>query len=168
MKANEIIKLLDLKPHPGEGGYYRETYRSDEMIPASALPPRYKSGRQFSTAIYYLLTPNSFSALHRIPTDEIFHFYLGDPVAMFQIHPDSRGEEIILGNDLRAGQVPQSVVPRNVWQGSYLNEGGKFALLGTTVAPAFDFHDFEPGNRESLLKCYPQFEGIITRLTRNI
>ena len=165
MDVDEIIKFLKLKPHPGEGGYYRETYRSDEKIPAAALPPRYKADKQFGTAIYYLLTPDSFSAFHRIPTDEIFHFYLGDPVTMFHIHPDGHGETVILGNDLKASQIPQCVVLKNVWQGSYLNKGGKFALMGTTVAPAFDFQDFELGKREILIKEYPNFKKIIERLT---
>src|SRR5947208_6842957 len=127
--AEELIRHLGLQPHPKEGGYFRETYRADEISPASALPPRYGSDRQASTAIYYLLTPNTFSALHRLRSDEVFHFYLGGPVRMLQLLPDGSGRTVVLGSDLLNAQQPQLVVPRGVWQGSLL-EAGDFALLG--------------------------------------
>src|SRR5207249_3960045 len=100
---------------------------------------RYSGDRSVSTAIYYLLTPGTFSALHRLKSDEIFHFYAGSPVKMLQLHEDGRGEEIILGSDVLAGQQPQVLVRRGVWQGSYLLPGGEFALLGCTVAPGFEY-----------------------------
>ncbi len=164
MEINKIVKFLGLKPHP-EGGFYAETYRSGEKIPRDALPPRYKTDKQFSTAIYYLLTLDTFSALHRIKSDEIFHFYLGDPVTILKLHPDGRGETITLGHDIEAGRHLQCVVPGGVWMGMYLNAGGSFALMGTTVAPAFDFDDFELGNRGELIEIYPNYETIIRRLT---
>ncbi|MCI0464757.1 MAG: cupin domain-containing protein [Gemmataceae bacterium] len=163
--ADELIRLLQLQPHPREGGYFRETYRAAEGYPAAALPQRYGSPRSASTAIYYLLTPGTCSALHRLATDEVFHFYLGSPVRMLQLLPDGQGREIILGPDLLRGQSPQVVVPRGVWQGSLLEPGGDFALLGCTVAPGFDYSDYEGGSRESLLARYPAFADLITRLT---
>jgi predicted cupin superfamily sugar epimerase len=156
LSAAEVIALLDLKPLPREGGYYRETYRSAEQ-----LPGRDKS---ISTAIYYLLTPDTFSALHRLPTDEVFHFYLGDPVTMLQLGPDG-GRLLTLGTDLAAGQRPQLVVPAGVWQGSFLSPGGKFSLLGTTMAPGFDFTDYEAGDRARLSGEYPGFAELIRKLT---
>ena len=165
MDAEEIIKRLGLEPHPGEGGFYRETYRSKEIISADALPERYGADRNFGTAIYYMLTPKSFSALHRIKSDEVFHFYLGDPVTMLQIHPDGHAESLFLGPDIMNGQLLQVVVPAGVWQGMYLNKGGNFALMGTTVAPGFDFDDFELADRKALLDKYPNFKILIEKLT---
>jgi len=163
LSAEEIIKLLDLKPHP-EGGFFRETYRSNEGISASALPPRYGEDRDFGTAIFYMLTPGTFSAMHRIRSDEIFHFFLGDPATMLQLHPDGHGEIIALGHDIEAGQRLQVIVPRGVWQGMFLNDGGQFALMGTTVAPGFDFRDFEIGDRQALIKEFPKYAQLIKRL----
>src|SRR5207245_2095434 len=108
-------------------------------LPAASLPARYGTDRWAGTAIYYLLTPDTFSALHRLPTDEVYHFYLGDPVEMLQLWPDGSGRVGTLGQDVRAGQLLQVIVPRGVWQGSRLRPGGAFALLGTTMAPGFDF-----------------------------
>src|SRR5579862_2274569 len=157
MTAEEIIALLKLKPHPKEGGFFSETYRAKEAIPRSALPSRYVGPHAFGTCIYYLLTPGNFSAMHRLQSDEIFHFYLGDPVEMLQLWPDSTGKTVVLGIDLQAGMTPQVIVPRNVWQGSRLVPGGKFALLGCTVAPGFDFADYEHGRRKDLMEGYPEF-----------
>jgi uncharacterized protein len=161
-----IIQQFGLQPHP-EGGFFRETYRCAETIPATALPPRYGKDRNLSTAIYYLLTPDGFSALHRLQSDEIFHFYAGDPVTMLQLHADGRAETIVLGRDVAAGQQLQVVVPRGVWQGMILNDGGAFALLGTTVSPGFDFADFELGIRAALIRQYPSCAALIERLTAN-
>lgn len=164
--AEEIISLLHLKPHPEEGGYYAETYRSAESISKEALPVRYKGARSYATAIYYLLTPATFSALHRLQTDEIFHFYLGDPVEMLQLWPDGSGRIIFLGTALSGGMQPQVVVPRDVWQGARLVSCGSFALLGTTVSPGFDFSDYETGEKESLIRSYPCFRDQILALVR--
>ena len=153
--VRQIIKKLGLKPLPREGGFFRETYRSDEKIPANALPSRYGCDKHISTAIYYLLTPDCISALHRIKSDEIFHFYLGDPVMMLLLYPDGKDETIILGNLIDEGHHVQHVVPAGVWQGSYLIDGGKWALMGTTVAPAYDFSDFELGLRRNLIEKFP-------------
>ena len=164
MDAEAIIRHFGLQPHP-EGGFYRETYRSNETIAAAALPPRYGEDRSFATAIYYLLTPDCFSSLHRLQSDEIFHFHLGDPVTMLRLH-DGRGETITLGHDVLAGEQLQVWVPRGVWQGMSLNPGGRFALLSTTVSPGFDFADFEAAARDALILQYPSFAAQIERLTR--
>lgn len=163
--AKDIIEKLGLVPHPEEGGYYLETYRSKESAPHPALPPRYPSDRSFGTAIYYLLTPDTFSALHRLHSDEIFHFYLGDPVILLELEPDGESRVSRLGQDLLAGEQVQAVVQRGNWFGARLAEGGRFALMGTMVAPGFEFEDYETGNREDLLQQYPSQREWITKLT---
>jgi len=165
MTAQELIKLLQLQRHPKEGGYFRETYRADEAISADALPSRYGASRAAGTAIDYLLTPTTYSALHRLASDEIFHLYLGGPVRMLQLLADGQGRTVLLGSDLRAGQSPQVIVPRGIWQGSILEPGVPFALLGCTVAPGFDYADYEQGNRDVLISGYPAFADWIRRLT---
>ncbi len=164
LSADDIIKIFALKPLPMEGGYYSETWRSNEIVAHSALPDRYRADKSFGTAIYYLLTPDTRSALHRLPTDEIFHFYLGDPVEMLLLHENGKGEIITLGSDIESGQQIQFVVPRGVWQGSHLIEGGRFGLMGTTVAPGFDFEDYEAGNFGILSTAYPDCTDLINRL----
>ena len=158
--------MLDLRPMPGEGGFYRESYRCQEIIEPKHLPARYHSAKSFSTAIYFLITPDTFSSLHRLPSDEVFHFYLGDPVTMLQLHPDGRAETFTLGQDIQSGQLLQCVVPADSWQGMFLNEGDRFALMGTTVAPGFDFQDIELGDREALIEAYPGCASLIKRLTK--
>jgi len=163
--AEQIIEMFAMKPLEGEGGFYAETYRSPEQISHANLPHRYDGDRPFGSAILYLLTPDTFSSLHRLKSDEIFHFYLGDPVTMLQLHPDGSHEVITLGQDISAGQRVQVTVPQGTWQGCFLNEPGRFALMGTTVAPAFDFKDFEPADRNTLLKKYPNQKDLILHLT---
>jgi uncharacterized protein len=162
--AEEVIRFLDLQPLPGEGGFYAETYRSERALSAQVLPERYGGSRALSTAIYYLLTPGTCSALHRLKGDEIYHFYLGDPVEMLNLHWDGAGEVVVLGNDLAGGQAPQHVVPGGTWQGSRLLPGGKFALMGTTMAPGFDFEDCEAGRRDALQEAFPPFSDLIGTL----
>jgi predicted cupin superfamily sugar epimerase len=164
--ANELIRFLQLEPLPREGGWYRETHRSSLQLPADVLAPRYRSVRSASTAIFYLLTPDTFSALHRLPTDEVFHFYLGDPVEMLQLgpNPEDGGRILTLGSDILAGEQVQTVVPAGVWQGSLLRAGGAFALLGTTMAPGFDFADYEAAQAQALLADFADFAERINRL----
>jgi predicted cupin superfamily sugar epimerase len=168
LTAEELIDLLDIKPLPLEGGLFRETYRSADLLPSSALPQRYTKEKSAGTAIYYLHTPQTFSALHRLPTDEVYHFYLGDPVEMLQLWPEGNGRVVILGQDLRAGQLVQVVVPEGVWHGSRLRPGGSFALLGTTMAPGFDFADYEAATHEDLVLRFPEFASVIKQLTREL
>jgi predicted cupin superfamily sugar epimerase len=162
LTADDVIRLLKLQPLPIEGGYFRETYRSPESFEAA----RYGSPRAFGSAIYFLLTPESFSSLHRLRTDEVYHFYLGDPAELLLLHADGGGERVLLGQDLAAGQQPQLIVPRGTWQGSRVLPGGRFSLLGTTMAPGFDARDFEHGRRGDLLAAYPSHAELIRCLTR--
>ncbi len=169
LNPEELIELLKLEPLPEEGGFYRETYRCPSQVPSRALPGAYAGPRSLGTAIFYLLTatPQSFSAMHRLPGDEMFHFYLGDPVEMLLLHPDRSSHRVELGSDLRRGQHLQFVVPGNVWQGARVVPEGRFALLGTTMAPGFDLQDFELADRQQLLRQYPQSAEWIRILTRH-
>ena len=168
LTAQQIIAALRLRPHPIEGGYFRETYRAEGSISAPALPKGYprEGSRSLGTSIYYLLTPQTFSEMHRVPTEEVFHVYLGGPVRMLQLFPDGSGREILLGSDVLGGQEPQVVVPRGVWQGSLLEPGVEFVLLGATMAPGFEYTDYEQGRRSDLAARYPAHADLITRLTR--
>lgn len=153
MNADRIIELLDLTPHPAEGGSFAETYRSRRRTGDGA--------RALATAIYYLLRPGQVSAMHRLAADEIFHFYLGDPVEMLLLAPGGEGRIVTLGADLEAGQRPQVVVPAGVWQGSALARGGKVALLGTTVSPGFAYEDFELADPAALERQWPELAAAI-------
>jgi predicted cupin superfamily sugar epimerase len=159
MTADEIKKLLNLVPHP-EGGFYRQTYVSEERIGLA------RGARALGTAIYYLLEPGTFSEMHVIASDEVFHFYLGDPVEMLQLWSDGRSALVTLGSDLAAGQEPQLTVPAGVWQGTRLVEGGAVALLGCTVAPGFDFADYRGGSFADLVGKWPAETERIRALTR--
>src|SRR5262245_57053697 len=125
--AQEVINCLHLQPLTIEGGYFRETYRAPLTLPASALPAGYSGGRNISTAIYYLLTPETYSAIHRVKSDEVFHFYAGDAVELLQLWTDGSGRIVTIGNDLAARYEPQVVVPAGVWQGCRLARGGSWA-----------------------------------------
>jgi hypothetical protein len=166
--AASLIERLGLVRLPDEGGHYRETWRAEESAPADALPARYRGGRAFGTAILYLLTsdPDSFSALHRLSTDEVYHFYLGDPVEMLLLHANGTSETVTLGPDVLGAEKVQLVVPRGVWQGSRVQPGGCWALLGTTMAPGFEFADYEAGDRDELIASYPEAGERIRALTR--
>ena len=165
MTADELIARLQLVLHPQEGGWFRETYRSAASIAIDAMPGA-PAVRSCSTAIYYLITPVAQSALHRLPFDEVFHFYLGDPVEMLELAPGGAGRVVTLGLDFEAGMTPQHVVPGGVWQGSRLRAGGRFALLGTTVAPGFDPADYEHADVESLLASHPAMRDAILAWSR--
>ncbi len=167
LTADDLKSLLKLRPHPREGGWFAETWRSDETIPHSALPSRYSGPRVAGTAIYYLLEPQNFSEMHRLASDEVFHFYLGDPVEMLQLAPGGSGRRIVLGPDVAGGMALQAVVPQGVWQGSRLVPGGRFALLGCTVSPGFDYADYEAGARAVLNRDWPHWQETIALLTRN-
>ncbi len=164
LNAEELIRILDLKLHPVEGGYYAETYRSEELLHMGQLEQRSRGSRSLATAIYYLLKPGTFSFLHRLAGDELFHFYLGDPVEMLQLHPGGESRLLVLGTDIEAGMRPQLLVPRGVWQGSRLVPGGSLALLGTTMAPGFDPADYEQGEFAELSASWPQHRELIRSL----
>src|ERR1700749_2088192 len=136
MTAEEVKKLLGLRPHPREGGWDVRTYEASEMVAAEAfVDGRYAGARRTGTAIYYLLEPDTFSEMHRLKSDEVFHFYAGDAVEMLQLKEDGSGVVVRIGNRLAEGERPQVVVPRGIWQGSRLAPGGDWALLGCTVSP---------------------------------
>jgi len=167
MTADEVKKLLGLQPHPREGGWYVRTYEAAETVDAASFgDARYNGERRTGTAIYYLLEPDTFSEMHRLKSDEVFHFYAGDSVEMLQLMEDGSGRTVVIGNDLAAGERPQVVVEREVWQGSRLVKGGRWALLGCTVSPGFEFEDYESGEREALSNGWPEFAEMIAALTR--
>ena len=166
MDADAIKRTLNLAPLTFEGGFFKETYRSEVQIPSSALPDRYDGDRSAGTAIYYLLDRTTFSGLHRLKSDETYHFYQGDPVEMLMLFPDGHGERVILGS-VADGHRPQHTVPAGVWQGSRLLGAGAVALMGTTMSPGFAREDFEgPNDPEALIGAHPTFEGLIRALTR--
>lgn len=163
-EIDRLVKGLNLAPHP-EGGFYRETYRAAEAIPNAGLPARFHGDRSQSTAIYYLLRAGDRSKLHRIKSDEVWHFYDGDPLVIVAISPAGELTETKLGRDFAAGEVPQHVVPAGHWFGAIPAEGSAYALAGCTVAPGFDFADFELARRDVLLSDFPQHRDWIMRLT---
>jgi predicted cupin superfamily sugar epimerase len=167
MTADEVKRLLGLEPHPREGGWFIQTYAAEEKIVAEEFGDRrYAGTRRTGTAIYYLLEPGTFSEMHRLRSDEIFHFYAGDPVEMLQLRSDGSGRTVVIGNDLGAGQRPQVLVERGVWQGSRLLEGGRWALMGCTVSPGFEYEDYDSGGREELCVGWPEWARMIAELTR--
>jgi predicted cupin superfamily sugar epimerase len=163
--ARHWIEKLRLEPHP-EGGYFRQTYRSEVVIKREALPAGFSGARAVSTAIYFLLEGKNFSEFHRLRSDEVWHFYAGEALVVHVIHPDGRYSRILLGRDFEAGQVFQAVVPAGCWFASHVEGWKGWVLVGCTVAPGFEFEDFELARREELSAKYPQHREMISRLTR--
>jgi hypothetical protein len=161
MTADEIRALLNLAPHPVEGGAFRRTYTSSATI---NLP---RGERAQSTAIYYMLERETFSELHLLDSDEMFHFYLGDPVEMLHLYPDGRSAVFILGRDLMADERVQLLVPAGVWQGMKLIGDGRVALLGCTVTPGFNYSDYHNASYDELAAKWPQEAERIRALTRS-
>jgi uncharacterized protein len=161
----EWIARLRLEPHP-EGGFYRETYRAEETIEAAHLPVRFGGRRVHSTAIYFLLPGDHISALHRIKSDEIWHFYAGTALTLALIHPDGRLQEQRLGPHPDRGESFQAIVSAGCWYGATVDAPDSYALVGGTVAPGFDFADFDLADRAQLLAHFPQHRETILRLTR--
>lgn len=165
MTAKQYIRLLNLHPHP-EGGFYKQTHQSNEFVPAKALPERFSGSRPFSTAIYYLLEQGDFSSFHKIKSDECWHFYSGGTLYIHVIGTDRNYFCIKLGSSLQNGEVFQFIVPAGAWFAAEPAPGTEFVLTGCTVAPGFDFEDFEMGNRDTLLTLFPQHYAIINQLCR--
>ena len=163
--ARYWMEKLQLEPHP-EGGYFRQTYRSDVVIAREALPLGFTGTRAASSAIYFLLEEENFSAFHRLRSDEVWHFYSGAPVLVHVIAQDGEYSSILLGCDLEEGQVPQAVVRAGCWFASHVADWKSFAVVGCTVAPGFDFADFEMGKRAELVARFPRQRELIERLTR--
>lgn len=165
MTIPELITHFHLHPHP-EGGWYAQSYRSTESIPAAALPERFSGDRLFSTAIYFLLEQGNFSAFHRIKSDECWHFYSGDPLEIFILYTDGSLQVVTLGPSIDKGQHFQFVVSANCWFASRPAAGSRYCFVGCTVAPGFDFTDFEMANASGLSKEYPSHLAIIETLCR--
>ena len=155
LTEQEIAAKLGLEPLTMEGGMFRRTWQTKEEL----------NGKPMGTAIYFLLTANSYSHLHRLPTDEVYHFYLGAPVELYLIDPKGQVHRTVLGSDLANGQVPQTVAPAGWWQGSRVIPGGQYALLGTTMCPGFADADYEHADAPALKERYPNASGIIDLLT---
>jgi predicted cupin superfamily sugar epimerase len=164
-EAERWINELQLRPHP-EGGYFRETYRCNEVVPRAHLPSRFRGDRSFSTAIYFLLEGADFSALHRIQQDEVWHHYDGSSLTVDVISPDGNHSAILLGKNVGGGERPQTVVKAGCLFGASLNDARSYALVGCSVAPGFEFDDFTLPGRDELLDQYPQHRHVIERLTR--
>ena len=163
--AQYWIKQLGLSPHP-EGGHYRQTYKSDLILPKASLPQVFAGDRSASTAIYFLLEGAEFSAFHRIASDELWHFYAGSGLVVYVIDTDGNLTELLLGGSPEAGGVFQAVVPAGCWFASRVKDEAGFALVGCTVAPGFDFADFTMAERANLTQTYPQHASLISELTR--
>ncbi|HTU81901.1 MAG TPA: cupin domain-containing protein [Candidatus Acidoferrales bacterium] len=152
-RALRLIQALDLRPHP-EGGFFRETYRCERAL----------QDRSLCTAIYFLVTAHNPSRMHRVASDEIWHFYCGDALEMLQLDETS-SRTLLVGPNVEAGERPQALVPAGVWQGVRVTPGGTFALVGATVSPGFDFADFEMGERAALIAAHPEQAALIEALT---
>ena len=162
--ANYWINHLQLLKHP-EGGYYKEVYRSDELINQNHLPLRFNGDRCFCTSIYFLLHKNDFSAFHRIKSDETWHFYQGTSLTLYKIDEKGVLTSSILGDNPENNESLQITIPQNAWFAAEVNDKSSFTLTGCTVAPGFDFADFELGKRNELLNLFPQHKEIITLLS---
>lgn len=163
--AQYWIDRLNLLPHP-EGGYYRQTYESGLHIEQAALPSAFTGSRRASTAIYFLLAGEDFSALHRLASDEVWHFYTGGSLLVHSIDPAGKCKTARLGPNPETGDQFQYVVPAGCWFGSSLVDPDSYALVGCTVAPGFDFADFELARRAELCACHPRHRALIEQLTR--
>lgn len=163
--VTQLIKQFNLQPHP-EGGWYKETYKSKEEIAANALPQRFSGSRAFSTAIYFLLEKGNFSAFHRIKSDECWHFYTGEPLEVYIIGPEGQLAVVSLGNNIEKGHLFQYTVPANCWFASRPAAESSFCFVGCTVAPGFDFADFELAKADELIASFPQHKTLIAALCR--
>ncbi|MEX0287731.1 MAG: cupin domain-containing protein [Flavobacteriaceae bacterium] len=166
MEAHErIIEQLQLEAHP-EGGFFKETYRSSFLISYEDVDDKGVVHRNCATCIYFLLTSTTFSAFHKIGQDEIWHFYKGSPIVLHMISPAGAHSEVIIGNDLEVGQFPQYVVPKEHWFAAKTLGKEGYSLVGCTVAPGFDFKDFELAERDKMISQFPDHKDLIEAFTR--
>lgn len=163
LTPQQLIERYRLEPHP-EGGWYKEYYRSTEQVPANGLPGRYNGPRSFATSIYFLLEQGEYSAFHKIQSDECWHFYAGDPMQVFVLGKDGKMQIVELGADIEAGQTFHFVVPAGLWFASRPSPGSKFSFVGCTVAPGFEFADFELADCDELSALYPQYSDLVKTL----
>ncbi|MFV1884180.1 MAG: cupin domain-containing protein [Balneola sp.] len=164
-RVKELVEKLDLQEHV-EGGFYKETYRSEGIIKKGSTPEDFTGDRNFSTGIYFLLTSDNFSAFHRIKQDEMWHFYEGSPLTIHMIDESGDYSFQRLGLDLENLERPQFTVPKNTWFASEVEDPNTYCLTGCTVSPGFDFEDFELAERKSLIQAFPEHKEVIHRLTR--
>jgi len=165
MTVDILVKELDLLPHP-EGGYYKETYRSEGKITQACLSSDFKGDRNMATGIYFLIEKGNFSALHKIKSDETWHFYYGDALEVIEINEQGLLTITCIGNNILNGEIFQHTVKANTWFGSRVSNNGNFSLVGCTVYPGFDFNDFELATRHELIQLFPQHKNLISELTR--
>jgi hypothetical protein len=163
--AQYWIDRLSLKPHP-EGGYYKEIYRSEEIIKQQYLPERYTADHCFSTAIYFLVKGHEHSSFHRIKSDELWHFYCGSSLILYSIDKDGMLFRIKLGSNLEQGQLFQAHIKRGCWFAAEPENADSYTLVGCTVSPGFEFEDFELGNKEELSKLFPRHQALIHKLAK--
>lgn len=164
--AKQLIEHFELKEHP-EGGYFKETYRSEGQIPGSVLGDQFEGDRNYCTGIYFMLTSGPFSAFHRIQQDEMWHFYQGSPLTIHMIDSYGNYTTQVVGLNFENGEVPQFTVPKGCWFAAEVNESESYSFIGCTVSPGFDFRDFELGSQKQLIHHFPQHREIIKRFTRS-
>ncbi len=162
---DRLIKHFKLSPHP-EGGFFSETYRASGLIPANVFKGSFDGNRSISTAIYFLLPKGEVSHFHRIKSDEIWHFYKGGPLTIVELCEKEAPKQTILGCDIDAGETPQYVVRAGTWFAAFPCSHSEFSFVGCTVAPGFDFFDFELGDEKALLKRFPGASAVIKKLTK--
>jgi predicted cupin superfamily sugar epimerase len=165
-EAQKLIEQFDLQEHP-EGGYFKETYRSEGKIPEGVLPEEFEGNRNYATGIYFLLTSEVFSAFHKIHQDEMWHFYQGSPLTIHTISPDGKYSKQVVGLDFEEGELPQFTVPKEYWFAAEVNDPDSYTFVGCTVSPGFDFRDFELAERAALVELFPHHSEIIQRFTRS-
>jgi predicted cupin superfamily sugar epimerase len=165
MNSKDWIARLELKPHP-EGGYFREIYRAEGVIPQASLPMRYNGGRAYSTTIYYLLESTDFSSLHRLKSDEQWFHIDGSALTIHSIDPNGNYTKHPIGKNLANGELPYTIIPHGNWFGGTVDEENSFALVGCVVAPGFDFDDFELAKKDQLIQQFPHLADLIAKLTR--
>jgi predicted cupin superfamily sugar epimerase len=162
--SKDFVRFLEMDSHV-EGGYYKETYRSNLVIPSESLPNRFKGDRSASTHIYFLLEFGQCSKLHRIAADEHWHFYAGQTLEVYEIKKDGTLVVHKLGNRLDIGELFHTVIESGSWFGSRCMVPNSYSLVGCTVAPGFDFQDFIMADRDKLLMEFPHLESLIMELT---
>ncbi len=163
--AQYWVQHLGMQSHP-EGGYFKEVYRAEVTLPRQGLPQYFNGPRPACTSIYFMLEGTQFSAFHRFKSDEVWHFYAGTSLTLYVLQANGTVQELLVGNNPAQGESLQVVVPAGVWFGARVNQPNSYALVGCTVAPGFDFADFELAQRQNLLQTYPQHQALITSLTR--
>jgi uncharacterized protein len=161
--AKYWLEKLNLQKHP-EGGAFNEVYRSEEVL--DNLPDRYIGKRSVSTSIYFMLEENEISMFHRLTSDETWHFYTGCSLTVHIIDPSGKYFSVKIGSDPEKDEMFQYTIRKGCWFGAEVNDKSSYALIGCTVSPGFDFHDFELGERAKLLEVFPEHAEIIKRLTK--